>query len=316
MMLKKYMLLCCLLFLLIGPRLSHTASAEGKERIIPLPIHELEEVLSGWWKRAGFEVQRSSDNGMIHIRVLAGDAVGHFNLSPRSAIAAKITVMVVNDTDGVSDAVERWWQYLSLYTNGTPGRHTTIESTFPAPVLSKIESVVCIRIVTGEEKDHFSGVIVDEAGLVISTAHGIPEGQEIVVTFYDGTERRGVLLHRDPALDLALIQIQGSAFEAVSPLNGRNLLGMGEQVFSIGCVGELQGTVTAGMINGPPRRVDDQPLWQVHMEIVPGNSGSPVFDSQGNLAALVKGRYRGTSSVGFLIPLETIIHFLKEGRPQ
>jgi serine protease Do len=54
------------------------------------------------------------------------------------------------------------------------------------------------------------------------------------------------------------------------------------------------------------------PFWQVNMDIYPGSSGSPVFDGQGRLIGMVKGRYRGTSSIGFVIPLETIISFVQE----
>jgi serine protease Do len=87
---------------------------------------------------------------------------------------------------------------------------------------------------------------------------------------------------------------------------------MGERVFSVGCPVNLFGTVFPGIINGPPRRVKEQTYWQVNMEIHPGSSGSPVFDVQGNLVGIVKGRYRGTNSIGFLIPLETIITFVKK----
>ena len=54
------------------------------------------------------------------------------------------------------------------------------------------------------------------------------------------------------------------------------------------------------------------PLWQVRMKINHGSSGSPVFDSQGRLAAIVKGRFRGTESIGFLIPFESILQFLEK----
>jgi serine protease Do len=46
------------------------------------------------------------------------------------------------------------------------------------------------------------------------------------------------------------------------------------------------------------------------MEIHPGSSGSPVFDANGRLVGIVKGRYRGTNSIGFVIPLETITSFM------
>jgi serine protease Do len=48
------------------------------------------------------------------------------------------------------------------------------------------------------------------------------------------------------------------------------------------------------------------------MKIYPGSSGSPVFDVQGNLVAVVKGRYRGSESIGFLIALETLLDFIRE----
>ena len=52
--------------------------------------------------------------------------------------------------------------------------------------------------------------------------------------------------------------------------------------------------------------------WRVMlMEILPGSSGGPVFDREGNFVGMVKGRFRGAGKVGFLIPLETIIEFVK-----
>jgi serine protease Do len=46
------------------------------------------------------------------------------------------------------------------------------------------------------------------------------------------------------------------------------------------------------------------------MQIRPGSSGSPVFDLGGKLVAVVKGRYRGAESVGFLIPYASLMKFL------
>ena len=54
-----------------------------------------------------------------------------------------------------------------------------------------------------------------------------------------------------------------------------------------------------------------RPLWQVTMETLPGSSGSPVFDTAGRLVAMVRGRYRGTESVGFLTPWDTMKEFLQ-----
>jgi serine protease Do len=80
----------------------------------------------------------------------------------------------------------------------------------------------------------------------------------------------------------------------------------------VNCPDNPQGRVTAGRINGPPALVNGYPLWQVAMKVVPGTSGSPVFDPDGRLVGVVRGRYRGTESRGFLIPVGTIREFLDQ----
>ena len=121
-----------------------------------------------------------------------------------------------------------------------------------------------------------------------------------------------MVLKADHHWDLALVKVGLESQSHISLQKGRNLLSVGERIYTVGCPVNLRGTVFPGVVNGPPRRVDDQIYWQVAMKIHPGSSGSPVFDAQGNLVALVKGRFRGTDSLGFLIPFETIVEFLKE----
>jgi serine protease Do len=70
--------------------------------------------------------------------------------------------------------------------------------------------------------------------------------------------------------------------------------------------------IFSGAISAPLRKVSDLPLWQVDMETLPGCSGSPVFDGRGMFVSVVKGRYRGTETIGFLIPRATVLEFLKE----
>ena len=87
---------------------------------------------------------------------------------------------------------------------------------------------------------------------------------------------------------------------------------MGDRVYSIGCPNNLNGLVFQGTVNSPPRLVNNQLLWQVNMETHPGSSGSPVFDGNGKFFGVVKGRYRGTDTIGFLIPFKTVNRFLEE----
>ena len=90
------------------------------------------------------------------------------------------------------------------------------------------------------------------------------------------------------------------------------MLQNGDRLFAITCPNGGVATIEPGFLDGPSRRVDGIPLWQVRMHIAPGSSGSPVFDSRGRITAVVKGRFRGTDSVGFLIPFEIILQFLEK----
>jgi S1-C subfamily serine protease len=148
--------------------------------------------------------------------------------------------------------------------------------------------------------------------LIVSTAHDLNTIRAITVTLNNGKELKGDLIKIDPHRDLILLDSHLNGEASISLENGRRFLKNGEKIYTIGCPRNAQRTIHSGVIDGPLRNAGGSPLWQVTMETLPGSSGSPVFDSQGNLAAVVKGRYRGTDSTGFLIPLETIIEFLKE----
>lgn len=181
----------------------------------------------------------------------------------------------------------------------------------PSEVLLQIESVVCLESIIAENRIQFSGFIVDKGGLILSTAHDLKGFQKLNATLYDGRNSSGHVLKVDYYLDLALIEVNLESPSYISLEKGRNLLGIGEKIYSAGCPGNLTGTVISGLVSGPPRRVNDLVFWQVSMKVYPGSSGSPVFDSQGNLVAIVKGRSRDMDSLGFLIPFETIVDFVR-----
>jgi serine protease Do len=99
----------------------------------------------------------------------------------------------------------------------------------------------------------------------------------------------------------------------VSLMSGRRSPRVGERIFSLPCPAGNRGAARIGVVDDPPALVNGQPLWQVNLPVSPGDSGSPVFDADGRLVGMVKGRFRGTGTRGFLIPLDTIRDFLRKG---
>lgn len=308
----------CQIFLLITlitvvePGYGATQSAEKQ---IPLAVGEMTDLLVKWWEDAGYRIRRMEpEAGHVTLNAIKDQESWQVDLSPHSALETRVSATYSGKTPDLRQ--RQFWDHISSYllslpTEAPPGSNHPI----PAAVLSRIESVVCINARSDETSIQFSGVIIDTNGIVLCTAHDLGNSQHITVTLYDGQEVTAKLLLKDPHADLSILQLSLKPKAAIRLSEGRNLLEMGETIFSVGCPVNLQNIIYAGTINAPPRRMNDLPLWQANMEIHHGSSGSPVFDVNGNIVAVVKGRYRGTTTTGFLIPLETILHFLKEKSP-
>ncbi len=284
------------------------------ESQLAAPASEVVEIISEWFTAQGHAVRRDFPrHGTVHLTAWSAEDEWDITIRPQSALASVATVIHQGDINAIQ-ACRRLQEYLDGYLIGTspsaPPRAHRRRQTVPTVVLDRIETVVCIRTRSRGRDVQFSGFVVDPGGLVLCTAHDLTHHQQVTVTFTDAVSIPGTIARLDLDRDLALVECSASARAFVYLSSGRNLLGMGERVFSIGCPNNLPGTLSPGTINGPPRLVNDQPLWQVEMTIYPGSSGSPVFDAQGQLVAMIKGRFRGNSTVGFLTPLETIIEFL------
>ena len=231
---------------------------------------------------------------------------------PHSALATEVEAVCSINNQSDRARSEVLWNHISWYVKSALFQSESVHQSIPAPVLSKNESVVCVKA-QGEERDiQISGFFFNDSGLVMCTAHDLEKVKHIKVILRDGRIMKGRLVKKDLSRDLALIHINLKPHAFISLDNGRNLLGRGERLYSVGCHADNRRTIYPGFIHGLPRRVNNLSLWQVIMEIHPGSSGSPVFDVRGNLVGVVMGRYRGTDSVGFLIPMETIIDFLRE----
>ncbi len=283
-------------------------------RLQPLPAVELENIISSWLAHSGFEITTThAEMGQVQLSAVKAEESWQISLRPHSALATQVQARYTFDGQAHEGHLKILWDHIAGYISGHAEEKSAEiqepDHSIPIAVLSQVQSVVCVKAKSDHNNTQFSGFIVDNDGLIICTAHGLQNLEEIIIVPYDGRQLKANLVKMDTHHDLAILDVNTKFDTFISVADGRNLLGMGERIYSVGCPIDLRGTVYSGVINSPPRRVNDLPLWQVNMYVHPGSSGSPVFDVQGNLVAIVKGRYRGTNSIGFLIPLETIIGF-------
>jgi serine protease Do len=283
-------------------------------RSYPLPITEMQDVISKWLLDSDFKILRvDQEVSQVRLSAESREKIWDICLSQESALATRVTICKDRGCANNSDIQNRLWNYISEYVNSPEIKVSDPELKIPNIILVQIESVVCIEAMVAGETYQASGFMVDDNGRVriISTAHDLKDLKAINVILYDGSEIPGRILKIDFHRDLSLIQIDEKLVRFIPLSGGRKLLEPKENLYSISCPINLEKAVSSGKFTAP-KRVDDLILWQVQMKIHPGSSGSPVFDEQGNLAAIVKGRYRGTNSVGFLIPFDTLMAFFQE----
>jgi len=279
-----------------------TVPASGGElpaaHLVELPAPETAARLERCLAAHGFDATRRETPGP-EIRIFAsrGEEVRGLLVSPRSPLAS-----VVEWEPNAGEA----------HAPGTPDdlRACVDRGGSPTRTLAEEKFVVCLRTRRDGREIRFSGLLIGAEGTVVSTAHDLDRVEAVSVRLRDGRIVPGTIGRRDPLRDLSRIDLA----EPVPgfPLEGRvrDSLTPNEEVYSLGCADGRFVRLREGRVGGNLRKSGGMPLWEVRMETIPGSSGGPAFDVDGNLAGLVKGRFRGTKDQGYLIPVGTILEFL------
>ena len=150
--------------------------------------------------------------------------------------------------------------------------------------------------------DQGSGVVVDQAGYILTNRHVIADGEDIVVTLSDGRRVSALLVGADTLTDLALLKVD---IDGLIPIawGDSDRVKVGSPVWAVGSPFGLDRTVTFGILSGKHRKVRASTEWQDFMQsdvaVNPGNSGGPLVDARGTLiginTAIVGESYRGVS---------------------
>lgn len=156
-----------------------------------------------------------------------------------------------------------------------------------------------------------SGVIITEDGYIVTNNHVIDGASKITVTTADGNEYEAELIGTDSITDVAVLKIDASGLSPATYGNS-DQLSVGDLAVAIGNpLGELGGTVTAGIISALDRQLvidgKTMTLLQTDSSINPGNSGGGLFNGDGQLIGIVVAKSSGSDveGLGFAIPINT-----------
>jgi len=158
-----------------------------------------------------------------------------------------------------------------------------------------------------------SGVIVDEAGYLVTNYHVIKSAVENekapVVHLDDGRTVTARVVGVDPGTDMAVLKINAPDLIAAE-WGDSDALEVGDLVWAVGSPFGLDRSMTFGIVSAKHRRSSSgvtetayQEYLQTDVAINPGNSGGPLVDVSGKIVgintAIIGRSYQGVS---FSIP--------------
>lgn len=163
-----------------------------------------------------------------------------------------------------------------------------------------------------------TGFVVSGKGIIVTNKHVVSETDvRYTVVTRDGQKYETKRIYRDPILDLAIVQIDASALNALE-LGDSSKLKVGQTAIAIGnALGRFTNTVTTGVVSGLGRRVvagdpfsgsaeSLDNLIQTDAAINPGNSGGPLLNSSGQVIGLNVATTEGAQNIGFAIPINEV----------
>lgn len=221
----------------------------------------------------------------------------------------------------------------------------TNNNNYSLPELFKQVNQSVVQVSTTDENTAYqlgsrlgSGFVYDSDGYIITNYHVVNGGNELLVTFSDGSIYKGELIGSDPYSDLAVIKVNTVPQEKLKSLtigNSSNLV-IGQPVAAIGNPFGLSGSMSEGIISGLGRQLPSSslppaepmpPLFgrnqiplgtssfsipdiiQTDAAINPGNSGGPLLNMKGEVIGINSAIFSNTgvyAGVGFAIPSNTV----------
>ncbi len=137
-----------------------------------------------------------------------------------------------------------------------------------------------------------SGFVIDARGYILTCGH-LFEKEKLATVWIKGKRYEADVIKTDADKDMALLKIRGDnlRFRALSIVKAQNYK-MGQEVFSIGFpLSDILGNsprLNKGLISSTVGVKDNPDHLQVSVEAQPGNSGSPLMDSNAYVIGLMQ----------------------------
>jgi serine protease Do len=162
-----------------------------------------------------------------------------------------------------------------------------------------------------------SGFIISPDGYILTNAHVVKDADNIVVHLSDRRERPAKLVGLDERTDVAVLKIKMDDLPTVDIGNSDDLK-VGQWVLAIGSPFGFEETATQGIISALGRSLPNDtyvPFIQTDVAVNPGNSGGPLFTTDGKVIGINSQIYSNTGGymgLSFAIPINVAMQVAKQ----
>jgi len=164
-----------------------------------------------------------------------------------------------------------------------------------------------------------TGFLIDAKGYIITNYHVIENAKKVHIKGVKGdfnTSFDADLIAADISNDLALLKLKTSLVEfSQPPFSLRTTpVKQGEEVFTLGyplvfAMGN-EVKLTNGVLSANSGIKNNIATMQFSAPVQPGNSGSPLFDKDGNVVGVVSSKLSGAENAGYAIKSNYLSTFL------
>ncbi|ACY18499.1 S1C family serine protease [Haliangium ochraceum] len=165
-----------------------------------------------------------------------------------------------------------------------------------------------------------SGFLIDRSGRILTNDHIVAQASELRVRLPDGSELAARILGRAPALDVALLALDGGGPFQPVPLGASASLRPGEWVVALGNPFGRETVASVGVITSSGGSVNGVPLDDVSgsyrsflltdAAIHAGNSGGPLVDTTGSVVGINVAVEPTGGRIGFAVPIDHALRVL------
>lgn len=157
-----------------------------------------------------------------------------------------------------------------------------------------------------------SGVIVDEAGYIVTNYHVVQDADSLEVQLSDGRRGTASVVGSDPLVDMAVLKTELKDLHAAE-WGDSDKLDVGEWVWALGSPFGFQKSITFGILSAKERRgitterASGPSVYQEYLQtdaaVNPGNSGGPLVNFEGKIIGINTAIYGPTyQGISFSIP--------------